>query len=118
MVDWPRGDLRLSAMTVGHRTVVRAEGEIDLGTVAALREVLAGHVDSGLRELWIDLSNVRFMDSQGVRVLMETHEALTRDGRRLTVICGSGPVRRVLELLGVDRILAVFPTRTSAQRAS
>jgi anti-anti-sigma factor len=103
-------------MTVGYRTVVNVEGDVDIATVTTLDDVLDGHVAAAW-ELWVDLSRVTFLDSHGLRALLRTHAALEEQDRRLTVICPTGPVRRILAVSGADTILDVFPDRTSAQRA-
>jgi anti-anti-sigma factor len=107
----------IRAMTVGYRTVVNVEGDVDIATVRSLGEVLDGHVAAGVWELWVDLSLVTFMDSHGLGALLRTQSALEEQERRLTVICPAGPVRRILDVSGADAILDVFPDRTSAQRA-
>jgi anti-sigma B factor antagonist len=104
-------------MTVGYRTVVNVEGDVDIATVRELDNVLDGHVAAAVWELWVDLSRVTFLDSHGLRALLRTHSALEEQGRRLTVICPTGSVRRILAVSGADAILDVFADRTSAQRA-
>ena len=105
--------LGLRALTVGHRTVVEVEGEIDIATVQRLEDVVAGHIRAGVGELWVDLSRVDFMDSNGVHLLLRAQSELDRRGR-LAVICPPGPVRRALTLADADRRLPVFANRASA----
>jgi anti-anti-sigma factor len=88
-----------------------------MATAAELERILSGHVDGGSWELWVDLSQVTFMDSHGLHALLGVQTRLDAQARRLTVICPPGPVRRVLAVTKVDSIVDVFPTRTSAQRA-
>jgi anti-sigma B factor antagonist len=111
------GDVLATAATVGYRTVVAVEGEIDMATAAELNRILAGHVDGGAWELWVDLSKVTFMDSSGLRALLSAQSALAQQDRRLTASCPPGPVRRVLGISGVDTVVEIFPSRASAQRA-
>ena len=80
---------------------VWAVGELDLATVPL--------VDTGLAELWslgfarlvLDLRNVRFLDSTGLRLLLSWQAACSADGARFSVIPGPPVVERMLEIAGV-----------------
>ena len=87
--------------------VVVTTEQIDRHTAPDFREELA----EGLRrckaaadpppELVVDLSQVTFLDSTGIRELIVAEQALARRGGRL-VVCGAhGVVRRCLEVTGV-----------------
>jgi anti-sigma B factor antagonist len=80
-------------------------GELDLATVPQLSAAVAEHHDAGL--LVLDLTAVTFIDSTGVRVLIQTHRRCARSGSRLAVLAGDGPVRRLLELCKLDGRLAL-----------
>jgi anti-anti-sigma factor len=54
------------------------------------------HTSQG--DIVLDLNDTLFIDSAGLHVLLNTQRRLTRRNRKLRVICGSGPVRRVIEL--------------------
>jgi anti-sigma B factor antagonist len=114
-LDGDRPELWLSQTRVGHRLVVAAAGEIDIASADELREVLAGAVISGAAEIWLDLSNVSFMDSTGVRAIVDARGSL--NGRRFALICPDGPVRRVIEIAGVDRAIAIHASRAEAHVA-
>ena len=85
-------------------TVV-VSGELDLATVPRLSATVTEHSDASL--LVVDLNAVTFIDSSGVRVLIEAERACGRSGSRLVVLAGDGPVRRVLDLCELDGRLAV-----------
>ena len=85
-------------------TVV-VSGELDLATVPRLSATVAEHSDAGL--LVLDLTAVTFIDSTGVRVLIETDRCCVASGSRLVVLAGDGPVRRLLDLCELDGRLAL-----------
>jgi anti-sigma B factor antagonist len=101
---------------VGFRRVLNVAGEVDVGTAPTLVAALEAALTSWEREIWVDLTGVTFMDSSGLHALMEIRDRLQRDGRRFAVIAPRGPVRRVLELTALDRILPVFTDRSSAHQ--
>jgi anti-sigma B factor antagonist len=84
--------------------VVVPEGEIDLATV----EELEGELEAAAAEsahLVLDLRAVDFIDSAGIRLVLETHRALQAAGGELAVVRGPGAVQRVFELVGLgDRV--------------
>ena len=85
-------------------TVV-GSGELDLATAPQLSATVTEHGDARL--LVLDLNAVTFMDSTGVRVLIEADRICARSGSRLAVLAGDGPVRRVLDLCDVAGRLAL-----------
>ena len=77
--------------------VVLVAGELDLSTVVSLRSSL---LPLGGRVV-VNLAGVTFMDCSGVSVLVEAHNRLAAEGGGLRVRSPSGPVIRLLELLGM-----------------
>ena len=89
----------------GERLVVVASGELDLATADHLRATVQQQFQSGFRDVVADLRQLSFIDSSGVRVLWEVHRSAEDEGRRLSVVPGSGEVRRALQLTGfLDRL--------------
>jgi anti-sigma B factor antagonist len=107
--------LALSESRIGHRLVLAASGEIDIVTTDELRFALASAAVSGAAEVWLDLTGVEFMDSTGITAVVNAPSVLA--ARRFALICPQGPVRRVLEIAGVDRAIAIHDTRADAHAA-
>jgi anti-sigma B factor antagonist len=84
---------------------IEVSGELDLATVPRLSATVGEHADARL--LVLDLNRVTFIDSTGVRVLIEADRACAGSGSRLVVLAGGGPVRRVLDLCELDGRLAL-----------
>ena len=81
-------------------------GELDLSSAPTLRACLE-QLDPGVEEIVVDLTDVSFMDSTGLALLVSTEHTLTTRGGRLTVRRPSGAVRRVLMVSGVDQLVSV-----------
>ena len=76
-------------------------GDVDLTTAPTLGKALTSFIDVGETEVDLDLSQVEFMDSQGIRELV----AARRAGLRMTITNASRAVRRTLEVAGLDSYL-------------
>ena len=87
------------------RVTVRLEGEIDCSNCDELTQILHKAVNDAPLNVVVDLGGVTFMDSSGLRCLLQAAEyASGRDGQ-LVVERASGIVRRVLALTGADEAL-------------
>src|SRR5919197_6645298 len=78
--------------------VLEVSGELDAASAPALRERLAEVATRGGGPVVMDLSVLRFIDSTGLSVLLNTKRRLTRRGRGFAVVCPPGHVRRILEV--------------------
>lgn len=85
------------------RDVVRVApvGEIDLATVGLLRERIGELLSAGFSRLTLDLQGVTFMDSTGLRLVLELVHASRDDHWELSVIEVPYSVQRVFALSGV-----------------
>jgi anti-sigma B factor antagonist len=94
--------------------VVKASGELDLMTAPQLEAALED-AQGGREDVELDLSELDFIDSTGVHLVLRVWQASQRDGWDL-VITGAGPdVTRAFELVGLlDRL----PFRNPGQTAS
>jgi anti-sigma B factor antagonist len=110
------GDLTLQTTQIGQRTVLAASGDIDLVTARRLEEAADAALDKGTHDLWIDLSDVDFIDSTGIHVLLQVRGRAIALNRQLAVICPVGPIRRAFGLTGLDEALPLYASRDEAHR--
>lgn len=80
--------------------LIVAEGELDLVGAPRLREALPA---DGLTPVVVDLHSVGFMDSSGLRALLETRQACIDANRSFAIARPSDAVQRVLELVDLTR---------------
>lgn len=80
-----------------------ASGEIDAHTAPAL----AAAIDAAGPDVELDLAGVEFVDSSGLRVLIDAHQRLADAGGGLRLVSLSEPVRRLLEISGVSAYLGI-----------
>jgi anti-sigma B factor antagonist len=94
-------------------SVVALEGELDLGRAPSLKWALVDSVDAGYKQLIVDLTRVRFMDSTALSVLVGINRSLDV-GARLAIVCVNTNVLKIFELSGMDGAFAIFPTLDQA----
>jgi anti-anti-sigma factor len=93
-------------------TVVWLRGELDLDSAEPALDVLTDALSNG--DLVIDASELAFIDSSGIRSIVEAYRAAHRgvgEGRRVTVRAPTAQVRRVLEITGLDGLIEEEPPR-------
>lgn len=110
---------QLSEEVVDGLPVVHLSGEVDLAAAPALRDRLVTLAQQlaatdGARGVVLDLERVSFIDSTGLSVLVAAHSRLGESGRQLRVAAAPPRVRRVLELTGLDGLLALYADVASA----
>lgn len=91
------------------RVVVAPSGQIDMASAPDLAERLAEARRPGVSEIVVDLAQVDFMDSAGVRVLVQAARESSTSGARLFLQGANGWVARVLEISGVADFLPPPP---------
>lgn len=108
--DVREGEERLRVEDLGgDPTTLALVGEVDPHTAPQLAEALEGLVGNGATTVRIDASRLDFIDSSGLRVLVEAHRAMGA-GKEALVVAGASPTfRRLLEVTGLDEHVTVEP---------
>jgi anti-sigma B factor antagonist len=96
---------------------VAVAGEVDMSTAPVLEEAIDAAVRASGGAFVVDLSDVDFLDSSGVNVLMRARSLLGREDRAIVLVCPPGPVLRVLQVVGIDGLFATFDSPAAAAGA-
>ena len=80
------------------------QGEIDLATVDLVREAVEREQQPG-EPLVLDLRDVSFMDTSGLRYVLELNDRVSRGGPSLRLVRGPRAVQRVFEVSGLEERL-------------
>jgi anti-anti-sigma factor len=94
--------------TQGKATIVHLTGEFDLSVRKAFEAGLARVVSARPKLVVVDLREVAFIDSTGIRLILEAWNQSRRMSFDFAVRLGEGPVRSALADLGLDRALPVI----------
>jgi anti-sigma B factor antagonist len=94
--------------------VVSPYGEIDALTAPRLGRRLLDLAEEGKRKLVVDLSEVTFMDSTGISVILNSVRHLATRHGSLVLVCPTKRILRPFEITGLASRLHIVPTRAEA----
>ena len=109
--------LRESAQDRG-QPVVTLPAEIDASNSGQIGQQLKAAVAPGLRMLIADMTFTTFIDSSGIRAVVQVCQLARRSGTELRLVVPSTHVRRTLAITGVDQLLPIYPSVGAALTAS
>jgi anti-sigma B factor antagonist len=101
----------------GSWAIVALPAEVDISNAERLRDQLLLVIDDGAADVVADMSAATFCDSSGVHALIRAHKHAASQGGKLHVVTGSPAVLRVFDLLGVGKVISIFPTVAAAMAA-
>jgi anti-anti-sigma factor len=85
--------------------VVAVRGELDLAVARAFEELVIGVIGRHGPDVVIDVSGLEFCDARGLGALVRCANAADRSGGRLTLARPGSRLRRLINLVGLDRLL-------------
>lgn len=109
-----RGRLHVGIRHHGASAVVTTAGELDHHTAELLRESLEGCVADGYARLVVDCSQLEFMDSTGLNVLLGARLKAEAAGGGVHLAEMQPMVARVFEITGADAVFTVHDTLDTA----
>lgn len=97
---------RVEGERQGTVCLVRVHGEIDLSNAHEVSSEISGAMGQEAQRLVVDLSDITYLDSAGVALLLRLAERLRFRRRQLQLVVPRGsPVRRVLDFTGLPRVI-------------
>jgi anti-sigma B factor antagonist len=100
--------LRIEVAQDGGTAVLMLHGELDLATAPALNTQLETASATGASAIVVDLTELEFMDSTGLRSILLAHERCGESGQRFAIVPGGRQVARLLEIARVEDHLDVI----------
>jgi anti-anti-sigma factor len=102
------------AQRLGDAVVVRLPVEVDLTSADRLREALLAVLNSGACALIVDMTSTTFCDSAAIHSITRAARRAAASGAEIRLAACAQPVLRILSLLGIDRVVGVYPTVSDA----
>lgn len=94
---------------------VRPQGRLDSNSGPVFEKELLGYIDGGSRRLLLDLSELSYISSAGLRVILVAAKKMKAAGGKLVLAGLSAQVAEVFEISGFNRILDIEPDHASAE---
>ena len=88
----------------GNIATIHLDGEIDMDVVEKAKEVIFPDIDSG-KEVHLNLSQVQYMDSSGISVLIESHQKALEKNTKVIIKDVSKSVLKVIMMAKLEQIL-------------
>ena len=102
--------MNLTTELKGKTAVVSIIGDLDASTASEAADYLRLTLEEGYPVVIIDLGQVPFMSSAGLRFLLDTHQQSKVAGSQIVLAAAQIGVERVLTTSGFTRILTSYPT--------
>ena len=101
------GDLQVVVSNVDSQYEVRLLGELDMSTAPQLRDQLVRLASDGAGVVTLDLSDLAFIDSTGLSVLITALKHLRQQGGDLALRSPTPGTRKVLEITGLTEVFSI-----------
>ena len=103
--------LRVECEVSGEGRSVRLhlDGEVDASTVHLVEDAMSPALDPRCTRLVVDLADVSFMDSSGLRMLVVARNALDGRGAKLVIAGATDQLRRLFEISGLISVFTFEP---------
>ena len=88
----------------GNISTVYLDGEIDMDVTEKAKEVIFPHIEAA-KEVHLNLSNVQYMDSSGISVLIESHQKALEKNTKVIIKDVSKSVLKVIMMAKLEQIL-------------
>lgn len=108
--------VQLTTRDVGERTVLHVAGELDVASSGRVREQVALLLSEGRTDLVVDLTDVTFLDSTGLGLMVGTLKRVRLAGGRLVLVVPSESVLKVFRVTGLDQVLTLHDSLEDALR--
>jgi anti-sigma B factor antagonist len=98
----------------GRAAVVAVPTELDLTIAEELRDVLLETLNAGALGLVVDMTATTFCDSAGITAITRAVRRAAATDATMRLAVTSTPVLRVLNLVGIDRLIDIYPDADAA----
>lgn len=98
----------------GRASIVNMSGNFDIASSVPFDEQLTTLMDAGETRILLDFTQVSFIASTGLRMLLKTAQRVKDEGGLLHLCCINETVQEVFAMTGFDTILSIFETKEQA----
>ena len=100
--------LRVDRVEHDSALVYRVAGEVDTLTAPHLDLALNDPPTTTVSRMVLDMTEVPFLSSAGLSILVEHHTSCQREGIAFAVVAPAQAVRRAMEITALDRVIPLY----------
>ena len=106
--------MKFEKSKTGSLLIVKPSGRLDSHESESFEEALKKLIEAGDNHILLDLSEINYVSSRGLRVLINGAKWAQSTGGRLAVCSPQGEVQKVLDMTGLGNLFGVFATSVEA----
>lgn len=91
--------MEIKTKKIGKHTLVALNGRLDIGHSDEVEAKLLDDVQSGQGDILINLENISYISSSGIRIFVGMVRELEKQGRKLKLCCITPPVKKVFDVV-------------------
>lgn len=111
--------LNVNFTTRARNLIVSVSGELDQHKASGLREQIDLRIThANIRNLVFDFSNLEFMDSSGIGVIIGRYKLMRAMGGTVQIVANKQSVKKILELSGIRKIIGIHETLSDAVKTA
>ena len=107
-------EISIEIQTTSDVPVVRISGELDIDQAVRVREHLDKVIDAGTVRFVIDLSDVSYIDSTGLGMLVAVHKRWVTEQGCYVLTVPRASQRKVFEITGLSTVLIIMESLEDA----
>ena len=113
-VDNGGGVMKVTTERYDHALLICVTGRVDSANIGEFETAIRSALEDGHRTLVMDLANMTYISSVGLRALLVAAQKLFAKDAQFALCSLPGIVQGKLEVVGFDKLIAIYPTRTEA----
>ncbi|WP_292522111.1 STAS domain-containing protein [Methanoculleus sp.] len=108
------GHVEITEKRAGAVDIITVRGRLDAGSSEKAEERINRVLDAGGTNLLINLCDLDYISSSGLRVLLAALKRLKRDGGALRIACNNPQILEVFTMAGFHRIFSLSSDEATA----
>lgn len=106
--------MNISESKQGNVTILQLQGKLDSTSSHELDKRLTGMIESGIRQITVNLAGLDYVSSAGLRVFLSATKRLKQSQGKLALANPSAQVQQIFDIAGFASILPIFKTLNEA----
>ena len=91
--------------------IVKLIGELDHHGAEQIREKIDNKIiSSNSKSLILDLSELKFMDSSGIGIIIGRYKVISSVGGKLYIVCPSKSINKLIRMCSIEKIIVIKDT--------